>query len=144
MSLQNSVQFGDRLRLADKTVDNSVLGFLFCQTQRHELHELFAGDLTDGGLVNERSVRGIGANLRHGADRGGVHDNGVAFGVTGALAVAVDIGSPAFSTASPAFSTAAVAWSAAFSTVSFAPQPVNADADIAAQRMIANNFFFIL
>ena len=75
-----------------ETADDLLLGFLFGQAEGHELVELLAGDLADGGLVDEAGLDGVGRDLRARADGAAVHDDGVALRVTGALVVAADVG----------------------------------------------------
>ena len=39
-----------------EALNNFLLGFLFRQAERAQLEDLLAGDLADGGLVDERRV----------------------------------------------------------------------------------------
>ena len=90
MSIDNPHRLSEKL--LNKSVDYAVFRFFFGESQRHQLHELLAGNLAYRGLVNERRVGGIGADLRHRADRSGVHDDRVTFGVPRTFVVAVDVG----------------------------------------------------
>ena len=75
-----------------EAADDLLLGFLLGQAEGHELVELLAGDLADGGLVDEAGLDGVGRDLRTCTDGAAVHDDGVALRVTGALVVAADVG----------------------------------------------------
>ena len=78
------------LRLFQESVDDLFLGFLFVQSQRHQLHQLLSGDLADGGLVNQRSVHVICSQLGACQHTALIHNNGVTLGVAAAGCVAVD------------------------------------------------------
>src|SRR5699024_3998751 len=57
-----------------------------------QLCDLVAGNLADGGLVDEGGVHVVGVQLGHGQHPGAVHDDGVALRVAGAGGVAGDGG----------------------------------------------------
>ena len=74
-----------------EAVDDLVLGLFFGQAQSHQLDQLFTGNFADGSFVDQAGVHAVGGQGRAGNDRRMVHDDGVALGVTGAGAVAVDV-----------------------------------------------------
>ena len=71
-----------------ETADDLLLGFLFGQAEGHELVELLAGDLADGGLVDQLGVGTVGGDGRDGLDAGVAHDDAVALNVAEALGIA--------------------------------------------------------
>ena len=75
-----------------KAVDDLLLGLRLGEAQGHELDDLVARDLADGGLVHQGGVDVVGLQLRDGQDAGLVHDDGVALGMAGAEGVAHDAG----------------------------------------------------
>ena len=80
------------LILLQEACDDAFFGFFFGETQSSQLQDLFAGDLTDGGFVNQFGVDVVGFQSReryHGTLFG---QDGVTFGVTGALVVSDDGG----------------------------------------------------
>ena len=82
--------YGSSLGSFQEAVDDLLLCFLLGEAEGHELDKLLAGDLADGGFVDEAGVDAVGGELRRGDDVGVVHDDGVAFGVAVAGGVAVD------------------------------------------------------
>ena len=46
--------------LLQKAVNNLGFGLLASEAERHELHELFAGDFTDGGFMDKLGVNVFG------------------------------------------------------------------------------------
>ena len=75
-------------KLFQKAVDDLLFGLLLGEAQRHQLDELVAGDLADGGLVDQLGVHVVRFEGRDGQDLALVHDDGVAFGVAVAGSVA--------------------------------------------------------
>ena len=69
--------------LREEALEDGILRLLGGQAEGLELEELVAGDLADGGLVNELGVRGVRRDLGNGADLRASHDDGVALHMTG-------------------------------------------------------------
>ena len=78
--------------LFQEAVDDLLLGFLLGEAQRHQLYDLVAGDLADGGLVDQLGIHVVRFEGRDGENLALVHDDGVAFGVAVAGGVADDAG----------------------------------------------------
>ena len=68
-----------------------LFGFLFGQSQRHQLDQLLARDLTDRRLVNQGSVHVVRLDLRKRNDLRIIHDDRIALGMPRALVIAVDV-----------------------------------------------------
>ena len=62
------------------------------EAEGHELGDLGLGDFADGGFVGEFGGGVVGGDIGDGFDAGLVHNDGVAFGMSGADIVAVDNG----------------------------------------------------
>ncbi|CAN4051266.1 IS66 family transposase, partial [Dysosmobacter welbionis] len=76
------------LSLCQKSLEDPVLRFLLGEAQGLQLQQLVPGDLADGGLVDQLGLGVVGGDLRHGADLGLSHNNGVALHMAEALGVA--------------------------------------------------------
>ena len=61
-----------------EALEDAVLGLLLGQAQGLQLQKLVAGDLADGGLMDQLGLGAVGGDLRDGADLGVSHDDGVA------------------------------------------------------------------
>ena len=68
----------DEVLVAQEVVDDLLLGFGFREAQGHELGDLFAGDLADGGLVDQLCLGAVGHDGGDGLNLGIAHDDGVA------------------------------------------------------------------
>ena len=76
--------------LSQKTVDDFFFRLFFGKSKGHQLDQLLARDFSDCRLVNQRRVGMHRHDLGNRDDRGSIHNNGIAFGVTRAGGVALD------------------------------------------------------
>lgn len=77
--------------LFQEAVDDLSLCLCLGQSKGHQLCDLFTGDLTDGGFVDQLGVEIVRGDLRNCTDLCVIHNNAVAFGMTGATVVSVDL-----------------------------------------------------
>ena len=61
------------LRLCKEAVDDLFLCFFWCEAEGHELDQLVAGDLSDGGFVYERRIQIHGIEFRYSKNSCVVH-----------------------------------------------------------------------
>jgi hypothetical protein len=78
--------------LPQKAFQNLFFRFFCGETQGHQLQDLLAGDLADGGFVDQACVHMVAGDFGNGADTGFAHDDGIAADVAEAGAVALYTG----------------------------------------------------
>ena len=80
------------ISLFQEAVYNGSFRFFRGESEGLELHQLFAGDLSDRSLVDKRRIRMVGIECRYRKDLRVSCDDRVTFGVTAARSSSDDVG----------------------------------------------------